>query len=1083
MTSDSQQPIDDLFGQAFRGKEKSKKTWPDADRFPVNISPKNVKDFIWKDLTSSRKSIIVAGYTSLDWLIDLVHESHGSDEIRLLFGSEPFPSRREEYRLIKNNLPNEVMEYWLARGISLLRSAALIEFIDGLKSGKVKARYLRGGTRLHAKIYCGDNAASLGSSNFTRSGLISQYEANARFLKIGAESRRYTELLQIAENYWHLGDDYVDELIALLEQLIKAVSWQEALARASAELLEGEWAEVYLRKDYLGDASKLWPSQKQGIAQALYVLSNEGSVLIADATGAGKTKMGTYLIGAVRDQILRDGRLRQGKSLMICPPSVKDNWEREALYSGISLDVNSHGELSHEKSRRHELSIAALRKAQLLCIDEGHNFLNFKSNRTQQLLRNMADHVVLLTATPINRGVTDLLRIADMLGADNLAESTLKAFQKMLGVKNLSRSLTESEIDLLRREIQRFTVRRTKQVLNSLVDREPEMYRDKNGRCCRFPRHEPHVYQLNEPEADRSIARQIRELCDQLYGITHFVKPIEMPDVLIKQGVSEERYLSGRLNSAKKLSRYIIMGSLRSSRAALIEHIHGTAAAIDTFQLKEFSKKSETGNQCAALMNLCGRIPRNKLSIPLPDWLTDEVLHHAACEHDHAIYLEISRLVMQMSNHREIEKAKLLKSLIAKHDLILAFDSRPITLALFRHLILEYGKCRILLAWGDVSSDREVLLNNFAHGSKEKGIIGLCSDSLSEGVNLQQASALVHLDMPSVVRIAEQRVGRVDRMDSPHDIIQAWWPEDAQEFALASDERFIERYETVDRLLGSNLPLPEHLQIESSSPISATTLITEYEYEGAGAWDGIDDAFQPVRDLISGPRAIIDLEIYEQYRQVSECVMSRVSLVKSDQPWAFFCLNSGPFGAPRWIFMPSKTAPAIKILSLVSDGLRSRLGPRIENLPLDYDSAETLRHFLSRLPDVERALLSRKKQRALEEMAHILPKLIEYSSSCERQEWLEHLQNISSMLQRKSDVMQPDWDQVASRWLDVIRPKWFERLTDTNRNRPLLLKDIRKDLLSDPEWTISNFVQHFTGFNALSNPEERIKACIIGVGS
>ncbi|HWR96671.1 MAG TPA: SNF2-related protein [Arenimonas sp.] len=1082
MTRDSQQSLNDLFGHAFRSGESSKKNWPEAARFPLNISPKHVKDFIWKDITSSRKSIIVAGYTSLDWLIDLVQESQGSDEIRLLFGSEPFPSRREEYRLIKSDLPDEVMSYWLKRGISLLRSAALIHFINCLKSGKVKARYLRGGTRLHAKIYCGDNAASLGSSNFTRPGLISQHEANARFLRVGAESQRYNELFQIAENYWLLGTDYGEELIALLEQLIKAVSWQEALARASAELLEGEWAEAYLREDYLGDAGKLWPSQKQGIAQALYVLSNEGSVLIADATGAGKTKMGTYLIGAVRDQILRDGRLRQGKSLMICPPSVKDNWVREAHSSGISLDVNSHGELSHEKSRGHELSIAALRKAQLLCIDEGHNFLNFKSNRTQQLLRNMADHVVLLTATPINRGVTDLLRIADMLGADNLAESTLKAFQKMLGVKNLSRSLTESEIDLLRREIQRFTVRRTKRVLNSLIDREPEMYRDKNGRCCRFPLHEPHVYKLNEPEVDRNIAKQIRELCDQLYGVTHFVKPIEMPDVLTKQGVSEERYLSGRLNSAKKLSRYIVMGSLRSSRAALFEHIHGTSAAIDSFNLKGFSKKSETGNQCGALINIRGKIPRNLLSISLPDWLSEEALHHAACEHDHAIYLEIGRLVMLMSEHREVQKAKLLQDLISRHGLILAFDSRPISLALIRQLLLENGISQILLAWGDVSSDRDELLKKFEHGSLERGIIGLCSDSLSEGVNLQQASALVHLDMPSVVRIAEQRVGRVDRMDSPHDAIQAWWPEDAQEFALASDERFIERYETVDRLLGSNMPLPEHLQIESSSPISTATLIAEYENEGAGAWDGIDDAFQPVRDLISGPRALIDSEIYEQYRQVSECVMSRVSLVKSDQPWAFFCLNSGPFGAPRWIFMPSKSAAAIKTLSLVSDGLRSRLGPEIENLPLDYESAGTLRHFLGRLPDVERALLSRKKQRALEEMAHILPKLIEYASSCERQVWLEHLQNISNMLQRKSDDMQPDWDQVASRWLDVIRPKWFERLTG-KRNRPLLLKDIRKDLLNDPEWTISNFVQHFTGFNALSNPEERIKACIIGVGS
>ena len=37
--------------------------------------------------------------------------------------------------------------------------------------------------RLHAKIYIGDDAATLGSSNFTNPGLRGQLEANARFVR------------------------------------------------------------------------------------------------------------------------------------------------------------------------------------------------------------------------------------------------------------------------------------------------------------------------------------------------------------------------------------------------------------------------------------------------------------------------------------------------------------------------------------------------------------------------------------------------------------------------------------------------------------------------------------------------------------------------------------------------------------------------------------------------------------------------------------------------------------------------------------------------------------------------------------
>lgn len=349
--------------------------------------------------------------------------------------------------------------------------------------------------RLHAKIFVGDEAATVGSSNFTEPGMRSQLEANARF-SLTKDSKRYRELKQIAENYWELGRDYNDQLIALLERLLRLVPWREALARASAELLEGEWAQAYLRGDYLPDEASLWPAQRQGIAQALYILSNQGSVLVADATGSGKTRMGVHLIGAVADQILRSGRIRHGKSLMVCPPMVENAWQMESHLAGVHLDTYSHGVLSHTKSRRHELTIEALRRAQILSIDEGHNFLNLGSTRSQNLLRNMADHVLLFTATPINRSVIDLLRIADMLGADNLDDSTLDMFSKLLKARHIHRTLDNEEIDKLRSEIQRFTVRRTKSMLNHLIDREPEKYVDKDGKQCRFPKHKSKVYTL-----------------------------------------------------------------------------------------------------------------------------------------------------------------------------------------------------------------------------------------------------------------------------------------------------------------------------------------------------------------------------------------------------------------------------------------------------------------------------------------------------------------------------------------------------------------------------------------------------------
>jgi len=1069
--SDEQSPLSTTVGLS----------WPDGRRFPLNLGAGKVKDVVLPDLKHAQSALLVSGYASLDRLIDFVATCPDESRPRVMIGHEPHPSRRETYELTGRSLPLEVEHYWLERGVSLHLSAKLLHFIERLKDGTIQTRYLPGGTPLHAKIYLGDDGATIGSSNFTESGLRLQMEANARF-SATQERVRYAELKQIAENLWTMGCDYRDALIALLEQLLRVVSWQEALARASAELLEGAWAERYLRGDYLADAASLWPSQRQGIAQALYVLSRQGSVLVADATGSGKTRMGVHLIGAILDQILRKGRLRQGKAIMVCPPMVESSWEMESHLAAVPLDTYSHGKLSHSRSRRHELTIEALRRAQIMCVDEGHNFLNFKAQRTQHLLRNMADHVLLFTATPINKSVVDLLRIADMLGADNLEPSTLKAFKKMLGVRSINRSLTEQEIETLRKEIQRFTVRRTKKVLNGLIEREPEHYVDKDGRKCRFPRHKPIVYTLDEPDNDRKLAQQVRDLSDQLVGATHFVKIIEMPEILRQQGVSEESYLQGRLTSAKKLARYVVTSSLRSSRAALVEHLIGTHQAIERLSIKRFKKSNATGDVLGQLGRIAGSPPQSKLSIALPDWLTGPVAHKAACERDASTYAEILNLVMRLSDQRERRKAAQLVSLLKTHQLVLAFDGRPITLAVIRQLIEEMAdKVSVIVATGDADSERTSAMETFRLGSTKKRTIGLCSDSLSEGVNLQQASVLVHLDMPTVVRIAEQRVGRVDRMDSPHEVIEAWWPEDAPEFALSTDERFIERYETVESLLGSNMPLPDAMQ-RHSAPVSPEKVIEEFERQAElGAWDGIQDAFEPVRQLLLGHTGLVPPDVYEQYRHISARVLSRVSVVRSKAPWAFFCLTGGAFGAPRWILLPSFKGAPVTELGNVCGALRERLTDEADNLPFDERSASLLTEFLIRLDEAERSLLPRRKQRALEEMRIVVEKLAEDAGVTGKQQDVDHLVSIIEMLDRNLPSYQPDWDEVAGRWLDVIRPVWFEMLTQRKRSRPLLLKDIRNELLARGPWLTEQILHRFREFPVLPGPGERVKACIVGV--
>ena len=1057
--------------------------WPDLERFPLNTKQGHVEDLVVSDLRSSDSPLIVTGYASLDKLIDHIADCRAESKVRIIIGCEPFDSRRESYRHGEDALVKEMEDYWLERGISLLLSAKLLTCIDRIKKGSVHSRYLAGSTRLHAKIYIGDDAATLGSSNFTYPGLFGQHEANVRFSK-AKEKKRYGEACRIAENFWQMGRDYNDRLLELLEKLLQVVSWQEALARACAELLEGEWANEYLDRELLGDEAALWPSQKKGIAQALQILDQQGSVLIADATGAGKTRMGAHLIGAVRDHIVRSNRLRHGTALMVCPPMVMKSWEREKVFCSTALDVRSHGVLSHAKSRGHDLTIDALRRAQILCIDEGHNFLNLGSSRTRHLLRNMADHVLLFTATPINKSAADLLRIANMLGGDNLDDDVIDAFTTMLGSQNLNRPLTDDEVTILRRQIDRFTVRRTKRVLNKMVDEEPEKYRDYRGELCRYPKHNAEIYYLNESPRDRKLAKEISGLAVELFAVTHFKKPIELPGILKKQGVSEEQYLQRRLHSAKMLAHYLIMSCLRSSRSALAEHIVGTKEAVEQFSLQGFSKQNETGNALLKIQEMAGSVPENRLSIELPDWLSDPVAHEQACRHDAEIYRQIYQRVKEMSAGRELTKARHLLKMLLKHDLVLAFDSRLISLEAIKRMIHEQSpNIKTMIATGEDERAKERLVDVFKPGSNKKKIIGLCSDSLSEGVNLQQASAVALLDMPSVVRIAEQRVGRVDRMDSPHKSIDVWWPEDAEEFAVSSDERFIERLETVANLLGSNMPLPVEKAQKQGVAVKAREFIEEYERSTEiSSWDGITDAYEPVRRLVEGDDALVEGDVYERYKKVTARVLSRVSLVRSKKPWAFFCISAGSFAAPRWLMLPSDSGRPIYDFGGIANALRERLDASVEKMELDAKAVKFLNQFIMRLNAAERSMLPRRKQRALEEMEQVLSAYIKKSSNERNQARMDSYQSIYDGINAPLPESQPNWDEIASRWIDLIRPVWHEKIR-SDKNKLFLMRDIRKALIAREGEIGEKLLNLFDDIPRQRKPEERIKACIIGVPS
>ena len=1076
---------------------------PDHARFPYNYNKRTVRSLIFKDLLNSRKPLIISGYTSLSMVIEFLAASHQKlvanekafETIQILIGNEPAPTQRTTFQMRNNNLAVEVQRYWLEeRGISVFLCAKVIVAIDLLRRGKVEARLSDQSRPLHAKIFRGDEAVTCGSSNFSHSGLEFQHEANSRYQR-KSEAKRYQETCQMAESYWELGRDYRDGLIELLELLLSVVSWQEALGRACAELLEGDWAKRYIQGQLYSDETALWPSQQQGIAHALWVIENVGSVLVADATGSGKTKMGAHLIHNVMQKMWRTGRIKTEIPILLCPPNVEAGWIEESHRCGQNIHTCSHGLLSQTKASKGEDVLRLIRRAQVLAVDEAHRFLNLKSNRTKQLFNNIADHVLLFTATPINRGPRDLIAIVDLLGADNFDDDLLETLNQIRRRRRGGENLTQLEQEKIQRAIQQFTVRRTKTMLNRMIESKPEAFRDKYGKLCRYPKHITEVYRCDSTypasSQDCRLAAQIRQTATQLKGVQYLQKPIEMPTIF-GYGGTPEQYVESRLKSAAALATYNVMASLRSSRICLVELIKGTEYAKTWGGISTKVKPQETGDILSKFQKSAGQPAKQVLEVAnMPEWLIDPEQHAQTYHEEIRLYEHIAELVGQMSDGREVAKAKLLTKLLGRHSIVIAFDKNLITLANIHDRVKEGQPCEVLIATSNNKTDRDRANQACQLGSKQKGVILLCSDAMSEGINLQQASAVVNLDMPTVVRTAEQRIGRIDRMDSPHGQIEVFFPKDSEEFILSSDQQFVDRMRFASEMLGSNIPLPvELLTAELKLADSITRL--EQGNEDETPADQLLDVFTPVRSLIEGEDALVRRDIYAQMKESDTRVIASVraihrksiSIVAARRPWVFFAIAGTEWGAPRWVYLDSPAADPVTDLEEVSHRLRSVLAEDVMDLPTDQleQAAEVLKTFLLQLQRTEMLLLPRRKQRALEEMKTVLEDYLEKSVIANEQSRAEFVQQLLRLLE--PDSKEPvDLGSLAERWLDLIRPIWYDCLLQQRRRHgPLRLKDIRQVLINEPLET-QPLREAFAGLNLkyLKPLDERIVAAIVGV--
>lgn len=234
------------------------------------------------------------------------------------------------------------------------------------------------------------------------------------------------------------------ESFANMNDFVLMESAENAIAAHIAQMRENLSASSAFSAELApieGLRGTLRPFQRAGVQ---YALKNK-RVLIGDQMGLGKTVEALATIQAANAY----------PALIICPASLKLNWQREArkwLPDGTTIEVVNGRKAKHSADvtiinydivgrKAHKETLIGRRLRAVIC-DESHYIKNYKAKRTQHVtdICKSAEYRLLLSGTPMMNRPQELIsqlkalgRLEDMGGFWNFGKRYCKARQTRYG--------------------------------------------------------------------------------------------------------------------------------------------------------------------------------------------------------------------------------------------------------------------------------------------------------------------------------------------------------------------------------------------------------------------------------------------------------------------------------------------------------------------------------------------------------------------------------------------------------------------------------------------------------------------------
>ena len=399
--------------------------------------------------------------------------------------------------------------------------------------------------------------------------------------------------------------------------------------------------------------------------------------------------------------------------LVVAPAALIPMWRAALVVTSGDAELVTFESLSRADSDNHRGDATQRRAYDLVVVDEAHHVRNPRTNRyfaLESLVRGAK--VLLLSATPIHNRRDDLVALLSLF----------------LGSR--ARAMTSAELALC------------------VVRRE----------------HKQLEHSIHIPAVAANISHQVPDDRARVEQLMDLPPPVPLRDggfsgALIGRGLVHQ-WASSEAALGEAVRRRIARATALC--ASLEAGTYPTAGELETWVYGE-----------------------GALQLGFAELLSSPVIGHnelLSAVREHLAGLEVIRIRFGSDARIDLERARIVAGIRGDHprSKIVAFAQYAGSVSMLFRRLSRSGRLAMLTSHGarvaGGSLTRMEAINRFAPlatGSRKPAAaeeidLLLTTDLLSEGVNLQDADVVVHLDIPWTVARMEQRVGRVARLGSAH---------------------------------------------------------------------------------------------------------------------------------------------------------------------------------------------------------------------------------------------------------------------------------------------------------------------------